>query len=247
MDDVQLVNLTRQIALKRDLETVANNMANLNTPGFKSRSLRFSEYLARQETKTGLLSDRLSLGLDQGQGFDFGDGALERTGAPLDIAVQGKTLLVVQTPQGERYTRDGGLRLDARGQIVTRSGYPVLGDGGPITIQPGESNVAISDDGRVTSSGGEKGRLKLVAVGDPRQLIPQGDNLFSSNAALPNAPTGTLLTSGTLERSNVQPMMEVSRLVEISRAYASAASLMQQQADLKRSSLEKLATVPNGA
>lgn len=247
MDEVQLVNLSRQIALKRDLETVANNMANLNTPGFKSRNLRFSEYLTSQETKTGLAADRLSLGIDQGHSFDFGDGALERTGAPLDVAVQGKTLLVVQTPQGERYTRDGGLRLNAAGQLVTRTGFPVLGDGGPITIQPGESNIAISDDGRVTSSGGEKGRLKIVTIDDPMLLAPQGDNLFSTNAPLPNAPSGTLLMSGHLERSNVKPMFEVSRLIEISRAYANAASLMQQQSELKRTSVEKLATVPNGA
>lgn len=247
MDGLQLVNLTRQIALKRELETVANNIANVNTPGFKARSLRFAEMLrglAGQDTERSGLT---SFAHDRGNTVDFGDGALEKTGAPLDVAVQGANLLVVQTPQGERYTRDGGFRLDAQGRIVTRSGFPVLGDGGPITIAPGETNLAIADDGRVTSSGGEKGRLRLVSVADPATLIPEGDNLFAANAALQPAPPGTAVIAGHLERANVRPMMEISRLIEIGRAYASAASLMQRHDELKRTGVEKLATVPNGA
>lgn len=246
MDGLQLVNLTRQIALKRELETVANNMANANTPGFKSRNLRFSELLHNKGTDMSQQAGPLSLALDRGNGIDFTDGALERTGAPLDIAAQGNALFVVQTPDGERYTRDGGLRLDAQGRLVNRSGFPVLGDGGPIVFAPGENALTIADDGRVSSSGGEKGRLRLVTVDDPRALVPQGDNLFSANAALPQAPVGTRIATGHIERSNVKPMIEVGRLVEISRAYASAASLMQRQDELKRTSLEKLASVPNG-
>lgn len=247
MEGLPLIALSRQIALKRELESVANNIANATTPGFKSRSLRFGELL---KGTGGELADKagpLSFALEKGSTVDFGDGAIEKTGAPLDVAVQGSAMLVVQTPQGERYTRDGGFRLDAQGRVVTRSGNPVLGDGGPITIAPGETGLAVADDGRVTTSGGEKGRLRLVTADNPRALAPEGDNLFSANAALPAAPLGTRVVPGHLERSNVRPMIEVSRLVEINRAYASVAGLMQRHDELKRTSVEKLATVPNGA
>lgn len=247
MEVVQLVNLTRQIALKRELETVANNLANVNTPGFKARALRFTELLRKDVVDSSREAGPASFAIDRSSIIDFSDGALEKTGAPLDIAVQGTNLFVVQTPQGERYTRDGSFRLDSKGRLVSRMGFPVLGDGGPITIAPGETNLAVSDDGRVTSSGGEKGRLRLVSANDPTVLSPEGDNLFGAQTALAPAPSGTTVVSGHVERANVRPMIEMSRLVEISRAYANAASLMQRQDELKRSSVEKLATVPNGA
>lgn len=247
MDGLPLVQLSRQIALKRDLESLANNIANMNTPGFKSRSLRFTELLRGREGDLADRSGPLSIAHERGNLLDFSDGALEKTGAPLDVAVQGPHLLVVQTPQGERYTRDGGLRLDAQGRLITRTGFPIMGDGGPITIAPGETNFNIADDGRVSTSGGDKGRLRLVAVNDPRTLIPEGDNLFAANAPLAPAPNGTRIVAGHIERSNVKPMIEISRLVEVSRAYASAASMIQRHDELKRTSVEKLATVPSGA
>jgi flagellar basal-body rod protein FlgF len=247
MDGLQLVNLTRQIALKRELETVANNMANVNTPGFKARSMRFAELLRGKASDTQDRTGPLSLALGRSNTIDFGDGALEKTGSPLDVAVQGANLFTVQTPQGERYTRDGGFRLYAQGRIVTRMGFPILGDGGPIIVAPGETDIAIADDGRVTTSGGEKGRLRLVTADDPAALIPEGDNLFATNAPLQPSPIGTPVVAGHIERANVRPMIEISRLVEISRAYASAASMMQKQDELKRNGVEKLATVPNGA
>lgn len=246
MEGLPLVVLSRQIALKRELESVANNIANATTPGFKSRSLRFGEVLKGQTADMNDKAGPLSFALDKGSTVDFGDGALEKTGAPLDVAVQGNALFVVQTPQGERYTRDGGLSLDARGQIVTRSGYPVLGDGGPIIIAQGETNLAIAEDGRITSSGGEKGRFRLVEASDPRALVPEGDNVFSSNAALQAAPQGTRVIAGHVEKSNVRPMIEVARLIEVNRAYANVSGLMQRHDELKRTSVEKLAAVPNG-
>ena len=246
MDGLPLVQLSRQIALKRDLENLAHNIAHMNTPGFKSRSLRFAELLRGQEHDLADRGGPLSFAHDRGQIVDFSDGPLEKTGAPLDLAVQGTNLFVVQTPQGERYTRDGGLRLDAQGRIVTRSGFPIMGDGGPIVIAPGETNLTVSDDGRVSSSGGDKGRLRLVNSADPRALIPEGDNLFAAEAPLPPAANNARIVVGHIERSNVKPMLEMSRLVEVTRAYASAASMIQRHDEIRRNSIEKLATLPNG-
>ena len=167
MQNALLVGLSRQVALARELDVVANNIANLNTTGYKADGSLFEEYLdaAARADQTG---SRVSFVHDRGIWHDMSQGPIERTGNPLDVAIDGDGFLVVQTPRGERYTRNGAMQINATGQLVTSDGYPVLGDGGPITLQPTDRQVSISHDGTISVREGTskvdsaRGKLRLV-------------------------------------------------------------------------------------
>ncbi len=152
MENALLVGLSRQMALSHELDVVANNIANINTTGFKADNAAFSEFLmphASDQRFSG--SDRkVSFVQDRSTWIDFGPGAVERTGDPLNVALDGKGYLVVQTPRGQRYTRNGALSTNATGQLVTSEGYQVLGGSGPITFQPTDHDINISPNGIIT-------------------------------------------------------------------------------------------------
>ena len=169
MDNAVLVGLSRQMALSREMDVVANNIANLNTTGFKADGSIFEEYLsgaARQRPER----QGVSFVLDRGVWHDMSQGSIERTGNSLDVAIDGKGFMVVQTPNGERYTRNGSLQISPTGQLVTSDGYPVLGDGGPITLQPTDRQVSISRDGTISVREGAskvdsaRGKLRMVTL-----------------------------------------------------------------------------------
>ena len=156
MENALLIGLSRQVALGRELDVIANNMANVTTNGFKARSSRFREYLMPVASAEAFPRPdrRLSYVIDAGTPLDIRSGAIEHTGNPLDVAIKGDAFLAVQTPAGERYTRNGALEIDAQGQLVTSDGHTVLGDNGPITFTPQESGFEIAPDGTVTSNQG---------------------------------------------------------------------------------------------
>src|ERR1700688_1062146 len=149
MQNATLVGLSRQVALARELDVVANNIANLNTTGYKADSSLFEEFLSSgaRADQTGA---RVSFVHDQGIWHDMSQGPIDRTGNPLDVAVDGNAFLVVQTPGGERYTRNGAMKINATGALVTSDGNPVLGDGGPISLQPTDRQISISRDGTIS-------------------------------------------------------------------------------------------------
>ena len=152
MENASLIGLSRQIALQRELDVVANNIANISTTGFKAEGVVFQEHLmpvasANQFSGT---DRKLSYVQDRATWHDLSQGPIEQTGNPLDVALSGDAFLVVQTPRGERYTRNGALQVNAAGELVTSEGYRVLGDGGPIQLQNGDRDVSISTDGTLS-------------------------------------------------------------------------------------------------
>jgi flagellar basal-body rod protein FlgG len=152
---------------------------------------------------------------------DFSPGPIRQTGRSLDVALEGDGFLVVQTPRGERYTRAGALTLNANGQLVTHQGDLVVGDAGPITVPPGE--VAIGTDGTISVKGQIVGRLKLVRFDDPRRaLIKEGHSLFmATGAEQPKEAVNTLVRSGALEMSNVNPIAELVAMIQQGREFES--------------------------
>src|ERR1700754_3001608 len=133
MDNAQLVGLSRQVVLMRHLEVVSNNIANMNTTGFKGDNVLFEEHLAsaaRAAHAKGVTN--VSFVQDRGVWRDFTQGPAQATGNPLDIAIVGDGFLTVQTPDGERYTRNGSLQIASNGQLVTNDGFAVQGENGPI-------------------------------------------------------------------------------------------------------------------
>lgn len=136
MENTLLIGLSRQVVLERQMDVVANNVANVNTNGFKADRSLFEEHLtsgAHEDNFVGR-DRRLSFVQDRATFHDFSQGAAEHTKNPLDVAIDGRGFLVVQTPGGERYTRDGGLQINNQGQLVNASGFQVLGNSGPITF-----------------------------------------------------------------------------------------------------------------
>ncbi len=253
MQNTLLVGLSRQMVLERQMDVVANNVANVNTSGFKADRSLFEEYLASGAHEDNFASSdrRLSFVQDRGTFHDFAQGSAEQTKNPLDVAIDGKGFLVVQTPAGERYTRDGGLQINNQGQLVTAGGNLVLGTSGPIVFQPTDHDISIAADGNVTVQEGiahtnsVRGKLRMASFADAQKLLKEGSNLYSAGAGTAaQADTTSRVRQGFIEKSNVNSVTEMSRMIEITRTYTSISSLLQTQSDLHKSAIEKLADVP---
>ena len=254
MENTLLVGLSRQMVLEREIDVVANNIANLNTTGFKADSSMFEQFLApvARENRFNVPDQRLSFVNDRGTWRDLRAGAIQQTGNPLDVAINGDGYLVVQTPNGERYTRNGALQINAQGQLVTAGGAQVVGDNGPIVFQPTDHDVAISADGRVTVVEGVatnteslRGNIRLVSFAAPQLLQKDGDTNFSAPAGVAATPdTTSRLQQGAIEKSNVNGVVEMTRLIEVSRAYQQVSTLLQQQSEMRKNAIQQLANVP---
>jgi len=227
------------------MDVVANNMANIETAGFKGEHLVFEEYLMPQAELSGMTGQdqQLAYVYDARMFREFSEGSFSPTGNPLDVAINGKGWFVVETESGERYTRNGHFKLNANGDLVTSSGHRVLGDGGPITFSAEDTKISISKDGTVSTSDGDKGKLRVVTFADENQLKKAGGNLFSSEAA-PVAGEKFKIAQGVIERSNVKPVVEMTRMIEVMRSYTTTARLMQNLGDLQRKAIERLGEVP---
>ena len=253
MENALLVGLSRQMTLERQMDVVANNVANVNTNGFKADRSLFEEYLksGAHEDNFGGSDRRVSFVQDRASFHDFAAGNTEQTKNPLDVSIDGRGFLAVQTPAGERYTRDGGLQINNLGQLVTAGGNPVLGTSGPIVFQPTDKQISIASDGNVTVLEGTgrtdsvRGKLRLVSFADAQKLVKEGSNLYSAGQGVAAQPdTTSRVRQGFIEKSNVNSVHEMSRMIEITRTYTQISAMLQQQGDLQKSALEKLADVP---
>jgi flagellar basal-body rod protein FlgF len=252
MENTLLVGLSRQMVLERQLDVVANNVANVNTTGFKAERTLFEEYLnsGAHEDNFQRPDRRVSYVQDRGTFHELQQGSLEATGNPLDVAIDGDGFLVVQTAGGERYTRDGNLHLNDKGQLVTGSGDAVLGTSGPIVFQQTDHDINIAVDGTVTVLEGLsptdsiRGKLRVVNFADAQKLLKQGGNLFSAEGAAAVPDTKSMIQQRYIEKSNVNAVAEMGRMMEITRSYQQIANLLQQQSDLHKSAIDKLAEVP---
>ena len=170
MENTLLIGLSRQVTLERQMDVIANNVANVNTNGYKADRSLFQEFLmptAREDNFAAGRDRRISHVVDRATLHDFAQGSADHTKNPLDVAISGDGFFTVQTPAGERYTRDGGFQINNQGQLVNASGFPVLGTGGPIQFQQTDKQVQIAADGTVTVLEGTgrtdsiRGKLRL--------------------------------------------------------------------------------------
>ncbi|MGZ5922964.1 MAG: flagellar basal-body rod protein FlgF [Rhizomicrobium sp.] len=244
MDSTLLISLSHQLASSRSMDVIANNLANVSTPAFQREEPTFQEYVVNVQPVEGQSGpQQLSFVQDTGLVRDLSEGRMDTTGAPFDLAIHGKGFFVVQTANGDRYTRNGHFSLDSSGQMVTSNGDPVQGDGGPITITPDDGEVHIAADGTVSGKTGQIGRVRVVDFANPRLLSKQGASLYSTDQS-PVTADNFKLQSGMLEASNVQPVIEISHMIEVMRAYQATASLTQTQEDLMREAIDKLGAAP---
>lgn len=244
MENAQLIGLSRQTALRNQLDVVANNMANINTSGFKSQNLLFEEYLmpVAEATEFETQDETFSYVLDYTSHTDFTNGSFKKTGKDLDLALEGDGFFVVQMADGtEAYTRSGAFHLDANGQLVTSEGRPVLTSAGALTFTREDGIIEISQDGTIATDLGVRGQIRVAAFEDPQALEKLGETAFLGEN--PIVPAGTKVVQGALEQSNVDGVFEVTRLIEITRSYEAVSKMLKDIDELNQQAIATLGKV----
>ncbi len=231
------VNISAQIALRNRMETLAHNVANMNTPGFRSDSIRFEEQVSK-------LGDRNVSFSSSGENFiSRASGPVTKTDNPLDISIQGESWFAIQTPAGQAYTRDGRMKMTPEGALQTLNGYPVLDAGGSgITVDPSAGKIDISRDGMINQNGRQIGAFGLYTI-DPLDTLSRYDN----SAVIPKGPaTPTLdfttnsILQGYVEGSNVNPVLEMSKLIQITRTYEDVSAAIDKSESSQQDAIRTL-------
>ena len=243
METTTFIALSRQSALRRQMDVVANNIANMNTSGFKGERMMFVEHLVKSKGGENILGEKLSYVRDISTMRDLSEGPQEQTGNPLDLAINGDGYFIIQTDTGNRYTRNGRFKLDEGGQLVNQAGQPVLSDGGqPFFFAPGDGKPVIGPDGTVSTRNGQLGRIAIVNFQNQHQLRPGAGGLFATEAA-PTPVERPRVQQGMLEGSTVQPGVEMSRLIEVQRTYEGVRNFLEKEDERMRRMIKDLAEV----
>jgi flagellar basal-body rod protein FlgF len=243
MDTTQLVCLSQELSAYQSMDSIANNLANVSTPGFKGEAPKFQEYLDQEQPSEGQTGTQsVSFVQQTGMMRDMSEGHIDITSAPFDAAINGSGYFVVQTANGTRYTRNGHFSLDQSGRIVDDAGDPIQGQGGDITIQQTDGDIHIAGDGTVSGINGQIGQLNIVDFADDRALVREGASLYSTTQ-IANTATDATVQQGAIESSNIQPVVEISKMIEVMRSYQAVINLSTSQANSEQQTLDKLATV----
>jgi flagellar basal-body rod protein FlgF len=219
----------------REMRVVANNIANAATSGFRQEGVIFSEYVKSVDNASSL-----SMGQADARHTSFSQGALTQTGGQFDFAVEGDGFFLVETPLGQRLTRAGSFSPNAEGDLVTPDGNRVLDPGGaPVFIPPGASDISVSADGTISSEGNPVGQMGLVQPLDPQQLVREDGVMFRADSGFEPAESGRILQR-FIENSNVNPILQLTRMIEVQRAYELGASFLDAEDERVRQALRAM-------
>ncbi len=236
MENSIYVALSRQMALQRQLDVTSNNIANMNTTGYKNQRMLFTEFLE----KPGM-HEKVSFVQDRAVVRDLSVGGMTQTGNPMDLALTGHGYFTVDTASGPRYTRAGNFRMNDQRQMVDGGGLPVLADNGqPITLPAGTSDVKVSGDGTVSTELGPVGKLNIVTFKNEQMMTEVGAGLYVTDEEPQAAPKDTKVAQGLLEGSNVKPVVEMTQMIEVQRNYMSAQRVIDNEHERIRSMIQKL-------
>ena len=241
MDLNSAIAASRLIAQMHAMDVTANNLANANTPGFKRENVQFADWLSRQ---SGIDVPRggqtLTYAQDLSTWRDNQQGSLSHTGNTYDLALTSEGYFTVNTPRGIRLTRDGRFGLAPDGTLADSNGNAVLDSNSqPIRIPPGTANLAIAGDGTLSGGNGPLGKIGVVKPNDPAKLQAEGGTLM-------NAPTGIApvaapgIVQGALEESNVQPVLELTRMMNDAREFQFVSQYVQSESDRQQAAIDKL-------
>jgi flagellar basal-body rod protein FlgF len=239
METATYVALSSQQVLQRQMDLLANNIANQSTTAFKGERMIFAQYLTTEPD-----GNPVSYVQDIGTLRDLSEGPLTTTGNPLDIALNGPGYFAVSTPSGIRYTRAGHLQLDAQGELVTMNGYQVQGaTGQPIVLPQGAAGFTIGPDGTVaTQQQGVQtnvGQIPVVDFAQPQALLAQAQGLYSTNQA-PQPALNTTVLQKTTEGSNVQPILAMTQLLGASRSVGSSKNFVDAENTREKNAIDRL-------
>jgi flagellar basal-body rod protein FlgF len=243
MQAPSLVLLSGQMALSQAIDVVANNVANASTTGFKREGIEFDSLL----TSPTPGKKPISFVIDRATYRDTANGPIVPTGNPLDLAIQGPGYFEVQQPNGSTaYTRAGSFQLNADGEIVTLSGLRVLGDGGQaITLPSTVSEINVSGDGFITARTdngkdlAQLGKLPVVTFDNEQQLQSAGNGLYTTGQT-PTPATNSAIVEGSLEQSNVQPVIEITNMIRIMRTYEQVTNMISMENARHSAAIDKL-------
>lgn len=238
MENSIYLGLSRQVTLRTNMDIIAQNVANMNTTGYRGQNTLFQEYLSKPRG----YDDPLSFVNDEGQYQITAPGSLRQTGSQLDVAVVGPGFISVQAPGGDiEYTRDGNFSISPDGTLVTQAGFPVASSGGGnITIPEGSEAIAIDDNGNVSNQDGQLGTIGIFEFENVQQLEQKGNNLYAIVGGEAVPATQSRVKQGHLEGSNVKPVVEMTRMIDTLRDYQSVQKVMDRENERLRSAIQKL-------
>jgi flagellar basal-body rod protein FlgF len=241
MENPTYIALSRLDAQQRTMDVIAGNIANANTTGYKAERVLFSDFLVRQKNaQTAPGGDVLSFTQDRATYRDHSMGSLTQTGNPLDLALGGSGYFSVQTSNGVRLTRSGRFGLLADGTVADPSGNALLDSGGsPIQLPAGDSHIQVAADGTISGDSGQIAKVGVVDVSDVNQLFPEGGKLFRS-ALIPQPTAQPKIVQGAVEESNVQPITELTHMMQTERDFQFVSQFVQSEADRQQSTIDKI-------
>ena len=235
MENTSLITLSRAAALQRQMQVVANNIANMNTTGFKGESPLFIEYVEHPQK-----DETYSMVQDYATLRDTTSGAISQTGNPLDLALEGDAYFAVSTLDGVRYTRSGNFSMNDQRELVNASGLPVMDDTGNVmTIPASAEDIRINPQGIVSTNLGTVGQIQLATFKDEQKMIQLGSGLYQTDEKPTNSET-TLVRQGFLEKSNVNSIQEMTNMIEINRQYQSVQNILRSEHERLRNAYTKL-------
>lgn len=245
MENPIYLAINHQAALQRQMDVIANNLANASTTGFKSERIMFAEMLNGPAANPGLSEgSRVAFVEEIGMLRDTRDGQMLSTGNQMDLAISGPGYFAVETPGGVRYTRDGRFRLGPDGRVVSQDGFALLDQGGrPMSLRPGDSHFEVARNGRATGDSGEIGRIQVATFDNDQTLRPQGNGLYAADSDPQPADAHSEIQQGMLEGSNVQSVAEMTSMIEVLRRYQSAQKIIDNETDRERKAIERLGRV----
>lgn len=236
MENPIYIGLSRQSQLRREIGVVANNIANMDTTAFK-RQLNINQAY-NERVRYG---EKLAFVIDIGTALDLQEGSFKVTGNSMDVALRGQGYFQIDDGASVKYTRNGSFALDDQNRLVTQQGNLVLDDNArPIVVPGGGTSLNIAGDGSITYDDVEIGRLGVVEFQNPENLKASRDSLFISQEA-PQPAEDTRVIQGSLESSNVNPIVEMTEMIEIHRTYESVKRLMDQENERQKQVAQRLA------
>jgi flagellar basal-body rod protein FlgF len=236
MDTMIYTALTRQSGLKTEMDIIANNLANASTTGFRAEGLVFSEYISQQSRTRGSVS-MTDIGA---RIIDSSQGALRQTNATFDIAIEGDGYFQLAGPDGAMLSRAGAFSRNENGELASPHGWPLLDEGGaPIFVPPNAKDIAVASDGTLSVDSAPISVIGLVQPVNPERMERIGNTAFRPNGDVEPAVDATL-HQGFLETSNVNPLAEVARMIEVQRRYEAAKSFVDREHDRIKSVIDTL-------
>jgi flagellar basal-body rod protein FlgF len=240
MENTAIIALSRQAVLRRQMDVVAHNIANMNTTAFKGEKMMNIPFAVRSRGGETIFGDRLAFVRDIATVHDFTEGNFEHTGNTFDLAIHGDGFFVVETENGQRYTRNGHFRLDDTGQLVTQLGDPVQSEGGqPFFLSPEDTQITIARDGTLSTENGVLGRIQVMRFENPQQLEQESDALFSTQAVGEPVERPDIV-QGMLEGSNVQGIIEMTNMITVHRSYNGVSKIIEREDERMKRMIREL-------